>query len=311
MKKTIPALAALLAGALSGVARPARRPGVQQDASPRAIRVQTDLVSILASVTDANGKPIPDLTQDAFQLSEENVPQKIERFEAETNRPLDLVLMVDSSMSAFKDLKFEETAAARFIQQVVHPGDTLCVYEFSDSVIALSHFTDNVPQLEEAARHIEPGAGTSMYDAIVTGSDALKRRGPNRRRAVVLVTDAGETTSDSKFEDARRAAIASNALLYSVVIRPVKNENGRNTAGEHALITIMDSTGGDFFILDELNQLGEIFDKINRELRTQYLLEYYPQPTPPPGTERHVSVTVSGGYVVRARTEYFTSAAPH
>jgi Ca-activated chloride channel homolog len=315
MTKPVAALAALIASAgLLGVAglgsaRPAIRPRSRQQSSQGAIRVQTDLVSILASVTDANGKPIPDLTQDAFQLSEENVPQKIERFEAETNRSLDLVLMVDSSMSTFKDLKFEETAASHFIQQVVRPGDTLCVYEFSDSVVALSHFSDNVPTLQEATKRIEPGAGTSMYDAIVTGSNALKRRPANRRRAVVLVTDAGETTSDSEFDDARRAAIASNALLYSVVIRPVKNENGRNTAGEHALITIMNSTGGDFFILDEMNQLQQIFDKIDRELRTQYLLEYYPQPTPPPGSDRHVSVTVTGGYIVRARTEYFTSAA--
>ncbi len=83
------------------------------------IRVQTDLVNILASVTDANGRPIPDLTQDAFSLSEEGVPQKIERFEAQTNRPLDLALMVDSSMSAYKDLKVEMEAAAHFIRQVV------------------------------------------------------------------------------------------------------------------------------------------------------------------------------------------------
>ena len=67
--------------------------------------MQTDLVGILASVTDANGQPVPDLTQDAFQVSEEGVPQKIERFEAQTDRPLDLALMIDSSMSAFKDLK--------------------------------------------------------------------------------------------------------------------------------------------------------------------------------------------------------------
>ena len=73
------------------------------------------------------------------------------------------------------------------------------------------------------------------------------------------------------------APIAAETLLYAVVIRPVKNESGRNTAGEHALITITDSTGGGFFILDELNQLDAIFDRINRELRTQYLLGYYPQ----------------------------------
>src|ERR1700675_2037169 len=146
-----------------------------QDPKQRGrIRVQVNLVDILASVIDANGRPVPDLTQDAFELSEEAVPQKIERFEAETNRPLDLALMVDSSMSAFKDLRFETEAAAHFIRQVVRPGDTLGVFEFSESVTELSEFSDDVPRLQTAARHIYPGAGTSIYDAVELGSNALR-----------------------------------------------------------------------------------------------------------------------------------------
>src|SRR5579862_48730 len=273
------------------------------------IVVQTDLVDILASVTDANGQPIPDLTQDAFSLSEEGVPQKIERFEAQTNRPLDLALMVDSSMSAFKDMKFEEDAAAHFIRQVVRPADTLGVFEFDESVTQLSDFSDNVPKLQDAIHHIQPGSGTSIYDALVLGSNALRRRPEGRRRAIVLVTDGGETTSVSKFEDARRTAVDSNTLLYSIIIRPVKNENGRNTAGEHALITITDSTGGAMFILDDMSQLDAMFDRIDRELRTQYLLGYYPQPAPPPGSYRHVQLDVKGTYVVRYRKEYLTPGA--
>jgi len=142
----------------------------------------------------------------------------------------------------------------------------------------------------------------------VLGARALERRPAGRRRAIVLVTDAGETTSASRFEDARRAAIASGMLLYTIVIRPVKSESGRNTAGEHALITITDSTGGALFILDEMNQLEEMFGRIDRELRTQYLLGYYPHPEPPPGSDRHVHLDVRGNYTVRYRKEYFTPA---
>jgi Ca-activated chloride channel family protein len=138
----------------------------QQRQKSGQIRVETTFVNILASVIDAHGQPIPDLTMDAFTLTEEGVPQKIERFEAETNRPLDLALMVDSSMSTFKDLKFENEAAAHFIRQVVRPGDTLGVFEFDESVTELSEFSDNVPKLQAAARRITPGAGTSIYDAI-------------------------------------------------------------------------------------------------------------------------------------------------
>ncbi len=280
------------------VARPQRR--------STELRVQTDLVGILASVTDPNGQPVPGLTQDSFQVSEEGVPQKIARFEAQTDRPLDLALMIDSSMSTFKDLRFESDASARFIQQVVRPGDALAVFEFDESVTKLSNFSDDVPRLQAAVRKIVPGSGTSIYDAVELASDSLARLPQGRRRAIVLVTDGGETTSVAKFDDTRRAAIKSGALLYTIIVRAVNNENGRNTAGEHALITITDSTGGALFILEDANQISQMFDRINRELRTQYLLGYYPSPTPPPASDRHVHVQVKGDYVVRYRKEYFT-----
>ncbi len=296
---------------LSGVALSAGAAGflraAQQQKRSGEIRVQTDLVTIFAGVTDEHGRPIPDLTQDAFDISEEGVPQKIERFEAETNRPLDLALMVDASMSTFKDLRFETEAAAHFIRQVVRPGDTLGVFSFSESVSELADFSNDVPRLQDAVRKTPPGSGTSLYDAVLLGSNALKHRPGGRRRAIVLVTDAGETTSVARFDDTRRAAIASGALIYSIVIRPIKNEGGRNTAGEHALITITDSTGGGMFVLDQLSQLDEMFDRIDRELRTQYLLGYYPRPQPPPGSDRHVQLTVKGDYQLSYRKEYFTA----
>jgi len=99
-------------------------------------------------------------------------------------------------------------------------------------------------------------------------------------------------------------------LLYSIIVRPVKNEGGRNTAGEHALITITDSTGGALFILDSADQLEAMFDRIDRELRTQYLIGYYPNPPPPSGSDRHVEIKVKSGDLVRYRREYFTAATP-
>src|ERR1700746_132533 len=109
--------AILLAGTLATSAVLPELLAARHQRRSTELRVQTDLVGILASVTDQNGRPIPDLTQDSFQLSEEGVPQKIAKFEAQTDRPLDLALMIDSSMSAFKDLRFETEAAARFIPQ--------------------------------------------------------------------------------------------------------------------------------------------------------------------------------------------------
>jgi Ca-activated chloride channel family protein len=283
----------------------------QQQRQKGPIRVQTDLVSILASVTDAKGEPVIGLPQTAFQLSEEGIAQKIVRFEPQTNRPLDLALMIDTSGSAAIELKIERDAAEHFVQEVVRPGDRLAVFSFTSDVVQLSNFSDDAKVLEGAIHRVEMGAdmGTSLYDAVVLGSQSVRRQGAERRRALVIITDAGETTSVSKFEDARRAAISANILLYTVVVREMKSDAGWNTAGEHAISTITDSVGGAMYYPTNLSELGAIFDRINQELRTQYLVGYYPNPTPPPGSYRHVVVTVNTGDTVRYRKEYFTAGA--
>lgn len=272
------------------------------------IRVETDLVDVPATVLDANGKPVADLPESAFQLSENGVPQKIDRFETLTNRPLELALMVDSSLSALKEMKFEREATARFIRLIVQPSDLLSVFEFSDEVIQLSPFSSDVPLLESSAERISPGGGTSLYDAIVLGSQALSKTPPGRRRVIVLVTDAGETTSTSTFEAARRAAIQSEALLYTILIRAVRTETGRNTAGEHAIDTIIDSTGGAMYYPDGLYQLNDMFEKISRELRTQYLLSYYPEPKAKQGTYCRIHLSITGGnYTIHYRRGYLAT----
>ncbi len=279
-----------------------------QDAAQRGrIRVNVNLVNVLVSVLDEKNRPAPDLPREAFQLFEEGVEQKIDRFESETSQPLDLAIMIDSSLSAHKEISFEQEAAAHFIRQVLRPGDRLSVFSFDEDVRQLASFSDNVSELQAAVRKIPSGAGTSIYDAVLLGSRALERRGDDRRRVIILVTDAGETTSTSDFEAARKEAVRSNTLLYTIVIRPVKNESGRNTAGEHALETMTDTTGGAMFYPDAPQDLAAIFDRIDRELRTQYLLAYYPTPRGPANTYRSIVVTVDPAtYHVRHRKSYLT-----
>lgn len=286
------------------------RAGQQRQKGP--IRVQTDLVNVLANVLDAKNEPVVGLDERAFQITEEGVAQKIVHFEPQTNRPLDLVLMIDMSGSAAIELKIEKDAAEHFFEEVVRKGDRFSVFSFTSDVTQLNNFTDNVKTLEEAVRRAEPGSdmGTSLYDALVLGSQTLKRMGQERRRAIVVITDAGETTSISKFDDARRAAIASDALLYTVVVRPMKSNAGWNTAGEHAVETITDSTGGAMYYPTTMEEIEKIFDLINRELRTQYLLGYYPTPPPPAGSLRHILVKVTTGDTVRFRKQYMASGTP-
>ncbi len=283
----------------------AAREDSDQDQRGR-IRSEVTLVSLLASVLDNDGRPALGLTADQFEVYEEGVKQKIEVFEPETQQPLDLALMIDSSLSEIKELEFEEDAASRFIQKLVRPADRLAVYEFADAVSQLAPFSSSVPFLQASLRRIVPGDGTALYDAIFLGSQALTRNPAGRRRAIVLVTDAGETTSRADFETARRAALRADALLYTIVVRAVKNEGGRNTAGEHALETIADSTGGAIYFPDSIAQLGDMFDLIDRELRTQYRIAYYPNPRPPAGTFRTLQVRAKCQCTVRSRQAYYS-----
>ena len=292
-------------GLFAGLSQKAAAQGRSVD-SRGQIKVEVNLVNVVASVLDRNNRPAPDLARDQFEIYEEGKLQKIEVFEAETHQPLDLALMLDSSLSQLKDLQFETDAAAHFIGQVVRPGDRAAIFEFSDAITELTPFTDEVPRLESAVRRISPGDGTALYDAVYLGSQALEKGSAGRRRVLVLLTDAGETTSRADFETARRAAVRAGALLCTIVIRAVPGENGRNTAGEHALETIADTTGGAMYYPEQLTQLREMFDRIDRELRTQYRLGYYPQPRPPQGVYRSIEVRVKGDYKVRSQKSYYS-----
>jgi Ca-activated chloride channel family protein len=302
-----PALLALL---LTGATLKAQAP--QQ---PR-IRVEVNLVSLIASVLNPDGRPVPNLPSEAFEIYEEGRKQELSVFEPETSLPLDLVLMVDTSASTFKELAFEKEAAARFIRQVLRPGDRIAVYEFDDTVAQVADFSANVGELQAAVREVTLGSGTALYDAVYLGARALERRPPGRRRVILLVTDAGETTSRVNFEDARNAALRAEAMLYTILVRPVKSESGRNTAGEHALLTISDSSGGAMYTADAVEQFEPVFDRIDRELRTQYRLGYYPVPRPPARSYRRIELRVklpdaaAEGHTVRYRKGYFTAGAP-
>src|ERR1700692_2565350 len=137
------------------------------------IRVNVNLVNVLVSVLDDNTRPAPDLPVEAFQIFEEGVQQKIEVFESETKLPLDIALMIDASLSAHKEISFEQQAAVHFIAQVLRPEDHLSVFAFDENVRQIAGFSDNVKVLQSAVQKIPDGSGTSIYDALVLGSNPL------------------------------------------------------------------------------------------------------------------------------------------
>jgi len=279
--------------------------GAQRD----RIRVNVNLVTVLVSVLDEHNRPVPDLPREAFQLFDEEKEQKIDIFEPETSQPLDVALMLNAAVSMRLEMSTEREAASRFIQQVLRPADRLAVFAMDRDVKQITPFSNRVEELRDAVQGITTQWGISLNDAVYEGSQALEHQGSERRKVIVLLTDAREATSYFDFESARKAAVSAGTLLYTILIRPVKNESGRNTAGEHALATMTDTTGGAMFYPDTAQDLTAIFDRIDRELRTQYRLAYYPNPRGPANTYRSIEVKVtSGNYQVRHRKTYLTAS---
>src|ERR1700719_2266455 len=140
------------------------------------IRVSVNLVNVLVSVLDDNHRPAPDLPVEAFQIFEEGVQQKIEVFESETKQPLDIALMIDASLSAHKEITFEQQAAAHFIAQVLRPEDRLSVFAFDENVRQIEGFSDNVKVLQSAVQKIPDGCRAPNLCAL------FQQRPPGEKR---------------------------------------------------------------------------------------------------------------------------------
>src|SRR5216684_8939120 len=140
------------------IVQPTPAPPKEESQDPAAqrgrIRVNVNLVTVLVSVLDEHNRPAPDLPREAFRLLEEGVEQKIDIFESETQLPLDLALMIDASLSAHKEIAFEEDAAAHFIRQVLRTGDRLAVYAVDENVTQVAGFSDNIATLQSAVHHL-------------------------------------------------------------------------------------------------------------------------------------------------------------
>lgn len=237
-------------------------------------RVDVKLVSVFATVTDASGAPLTDLAKEQFTLMEDGSPQKIAVFQKESELPLSIVLAIDASQSVRKDLRLELKSAKRFIDSLLRPVDALSLYQFNESVTNLQPFTSNRSRIDRGLSRVRIGGGTALYDAIyLAGQDLLDRSG---RKVMVLITDGGDTVSAVSYKEAVRAAQQAEAIVYSVVIVPISSSAGRNTGGEHALIQLSKDTGGKHYYAESVEKLDSAFEQIGRELRTQYLLGYYP-----------------------------------
>jgi len=156
---------------------------------------------------------------------------------------------------------------------------------------------------------VQLGAATALFDAVYLASRSLGRR--QGRKVLVLITDGGDTVSKVDYKEAVRAAEEAEGTVYSIIVVPIESSAGRETGGEHALIQISEDTGGKYYYATSMSQLDEAFRQISDELRTQYLLAYYPSQHVSNSEFRRIQVSVSGApdsasYRVRHRAGYYT-----
>lgn len=274
------------------------------------IKVDVKLVNVFVTVTDDHGAPVAGLKKEDFVLREDGHDEKISVFDKESALPLNIVLALDTSLSTRKDLPLEMASARRFAHSILRPVDAISLYQFSEIVNELTPFTSDVKQIDRGIDRMRLGAATALYDALFLGSQALEPR--QGRKVMVVITDGGDTASKVDYKEAVRAAQEAEAILYSIIVVPIEASAGRDTGGEHALIQLSADTGGKYFYATSVPQLDDAFRQISDELRTQYLLAYYPSHRLSDSDYRRIQVTahnLPGGAkcFVRHRTGYYTS----
>ncbi len=275
--------------------------------------VDVKLVNLFVTVTDSTGAPVPSLTKNDFQIFEDGVPQDLRVFDRESELPLSIVLAVDTSLSTRKDLRLELESARAFAHSILRPQDGLSLYQFAQTVDELVPFTSDLKRIDAGIGRVHLGSATALYDAVYLGSQALEKR--EGRKVIVVITDGGDTLSQTSYAESLREAQIAEAIMYSIIVVPIESSAGRNTGGEHALMQMSHDTGGQYYYAESIQQIDAAFRRISDQLRTQYLLAYYPKRrladsdfrrlevrvTPP--ADSHLNLPLH----VRHRTGYYTS----
>jgi Ca-activated chloride channel family protein len=274
---------------------------------PTRILVDVTRVNMLFTVADKKGRFITDLNKDDFEVVEGKKQQTIQEFTAETDLPLRLAILVDTSNSIRDRFKFEQEAAIEFINSVVHaPADKAMVVSFDSSAELVSDLIDDTEKLDGAVRSLRPGGGTAFYDAIFFACrDKLQQDQPRHkfRRAMVIVTDGEDNESRYTRDQALEMAQKADVVIYTIST----NISHTDTDGDKVLRYLTQETGGRAFFPFKVEDLEQSFENIANELRHQYNIFYRPEPLKTDGLYHTVDLRVKGrkDLVVRARKGYY------
>jgi Ca-activated chloride channel family protein len=273
-------------------------------------RSDVNLVRLIVTVKDAAGGLVTNADRDDFAVFDNGVKQTVSVFERHTEQPLSVSLLIDTSGSAGIELRHEVDSLLHFATALFregNPKDAAALYSFNTDVTLHCSFTRRVSLLEHELQGLKSDAGTSMYDALWFAARDLDGR--DGRHIIVIVTDGDDTTSAKDFHAALESAQLAEASVYPVVMIPITNDAGRSIGGEHALTTIAQRTGGRIFLPTTGAELETAFVDLVHELRTQYLLGYYPKNIPRSTNRFHTTTVKLARPGLRAitRTGYYGS----
>jgi len=303
-------------------------PGSSQqnpEQTPQAtLKISTEVVNVYAVVADKKKHLIADLKKEDFDVQEDGVPQQIRYFSRETDTPLTMGIMVDTSPSQGRVLGVEQEQADAFLHQVLRPKDLAFVLHFDVDVELLQDFTADQKLLTRAIDETvinggghgvmpgpfptsDAGGATHLYDAVYLASNELLKNEIGRK-VLILLTDGEDQGSRVKLETALEAAQKSDVINYSVDIvdRPFYGIRSMGFSGDSVLRKLSDDTGGRVIQVNKTKDTAAAFQEIANELRTQYLIGYTPTSTKHDGAFRKIRVSVhESDYKVQARRGYY------
>ena len=299
-----------VAAALGGV----RFVGGQDDP---VFSADVKVVNILATVRNKTGSLVGNLSQDDFSLTEESRPQTIRYFARESNLPLTLGLMVDTSGSQRRVLDAERGASLRFLDQVVRENqDQVFIMQFDSAVQMRQPLTSSVAKLDDALAYVDTetmrqlrmqnGGGTLLYDAVVRASDEVMKK-QKGRKALIVLSDGVDFGSYGTLRDAVEAAQRADTLIYSILYSdPGAYGFLGGHDGSRVLQRMSNETGGSFFEVSKKQTVDRMFDILQEELRNQYSLGYVSDKPVTLSGFRTIQLTArQKGLMVQARHQYW------
>ncbi len=282
------------------------RPAPVEDVDPNRIVLDVTRVNLLFTVADKKGRFVTDLKKDDFAIVENKKEQTISEFTAESNLPLRLAVLIDTSNSIRERFRFEQEAAAEFINSLMRPQDKAVVVSFDTAAELVTDLTSDTDALSKGIHALRPGGGTAMYDAIFFACrDKLMVDQPRHkfRRAMVVISDGDDNQSRYTRDQALEMAQKADVVVYTIST----NISRIGTEGDKVMRYFAAETGGLAFFPFKAQDLSQSFENIANELRHQYNVLYRPEPLKTDGMWHPVDVHVKGrkDLIVRARKGYY------